>query len=43
MNESAIIAASHAHPRPRDILYAYGTAGFRTTSVIILHVALGCR
>ena len=33
MNESAIIAASNAHPRPSDILYAYGTAGFRTTSV----------
>ena len=34
MNESAIIAASNAHPRPAEILYAYGTAGFRTTSVV---------
>lgn len=31
MDTAAVATASRLHPKPSDLIYAYGTAGFRTT------------
>ncbi|BGP34480.1 hypothetical protein JCM10296v2_006301 [Rhodotorula toruloides] len=35
LNENAVRTASQAHPRPTDITYTYGTAGFRADAEVL--------
>ncbi|BGP26825.1 phosphoacetylglucosamine mutase [Rhodotorula toruloides] len=35
LNENAVRTASQAHPRPVDITYTYGTAGFRADAEVL--------